>query len=400
MKRNLAAAAKIRRKYVDSEGGVEDLARPLLAILDRPEKLLLLRDVRSILSPTDLGRFDSMVMSIELEAYAVLKNRAVMSPALRSPQKGIAPKRHLITPIPDHRGGFCLKLVQGSEGERRMLEEMGRLQISSLQDNSRSHPESFTPLVDVPVDTYAGHEGSVYRPPQASPTRSNWLLTKHIQTSASPAPAEQGLGAARPGHYEDTSPHSADGGGVPPEKGKSVSSRTSHAKSRRGDKLKDTLYSIMNKPRKSRPQLNQIFGGGVLGSANQDVAQGVRAARARNRPETGEMLQNGHTEEKPEEYDLMTVNISKMRQSLGISISGGIESKVQPAVKIEKIFPGGAASVSEALKAGYEVVSVDGESLQSVTHQRAVDIIRQAYSNKSRDPMALVVKAPRKQVHA
>lgn len=28
------------------EGGVEDLVRPLLAILDRPEKVLLLRDVR------------------------------------------------------------------------------------------------------------------------------------------------------------------------------------------------------------------------------------------------------------------------------------------------------------------------------------------------------------------
>lgn len=28
------------------EGGVEDLVRPLLAILDRPAKLLLLRDIR------------------------------------------------------------------------------------------------------------------------------------------------------------------------------------------------------------------------------------------------------------------------------------------------------------------------------------------------------------------
>lgn len=32
-------------QYVQ-EGGVEDLVRPLLAILDRPTKLLLLRDIR------------------------------------------------------------------------------------------------------------------------------------------------------------------------------------------------------------------------------------------------------------------------------------------------------------------------------------------------------------------
>lgn len=43
--------------------------------------------------------------------------------------------------------------------------------------------------------------------------------------------------------------------------------------------------------------------------------------------------------------------------SLGISISGGIESKVQPMVKIEKIFPGGAAFLSGALQVGEEYPS-------------------------------------------
>ncbi|NWI07333.1 IL16 protein, partial [Tichodroma muraria] len=78
----------------------------------------------------------------------------------------------------------------------------------------------------------------------------------------------------------------------------------------------------------------------------------------------------------------------------GISISGGIESRAQPVVKIEKIFPGGAAFLSGILKAGQELVSVDGESLQNVTHQRAVDIIRQAYRNKAKEPMELVVRVP------
>lgn len=104
------------------EGGVEDLVRPLLAILDKPAKLLLLRDIRwggvvgrnlgrrgtpdtspnhpraeaptpgtfrtepsptptspsprSVVAPTDLGRFDSMVMPVELEAFEALKSRA------------------------------------------------------------------------------------------------------------------------------------------------------------------------------------------------------------------------------------------------------------------------------------------------------------------------------------
>lgn len=96
-------------------------------------------------------------------------------------------------------------------------------------------------------------------------------------------------------------------------------------------------------------------------------------------------------------------------------------------VKIEKIFPGGAASTCEVLKvtpdasdpkqihtniqkplidqqlsdvfscpqAGFELVSVDGISLQGVTHQHAVDIIRKAFSNKAKDPMVFMVKVPK-----
>lgn len=46
-------------------------------------------------------------------------------------------------------------------------------------------------------------------------------------------------------------------------------------------------------------------------------------------------------------------------------------------------------------QAGFELVAVDGESLEQVTHQRAVDTIRRAYRNKAREPMELVVRVPR-----
>uniref|UniRef100_A0AAV2JPV7 PDZ domain-containing protein n=1 Tax=Knipowitschia caucasica TaxID=637954 RepID=A0AAV2JPV7_KNICA len=85
-----------------SENVLEDLIRPLLAILDRPEKLLLLREIRMLIPPAELSRFDSLVMPFELEAYDVLKSRSLRSPALRSPHTG-RPRRQLITPIPGAR---------------------------------------------------------------------------------------------------------------------------------------------------------------------------------------------------------------------------------------------------------------------------------------------------------
>lgn len=39
-------------------------------------------------------------------------------------------------------------------------------------------------------------------------------------------------------------------------------------------------------------------------------------------------------------------------------------------------------------------MAVDGESLERVTHRRAVDTIRRAYRNKAREPMELVVRVP------
>lgn len=49
-------------------------------------------------------------------------------------------------------------------------------------------------------------------------------------------------------------------------------------------------------------------------------------------------------------WRLSCISYSHFSHLTGISISGGMESKVQPVVKIEKIFPGGAASTSDMLK--------------------------------------------------
>lgn len=134
---------------------IEDLVRPLLAILDRPEKLLLLREIRSIkmcevqciynwkvfisvwltvpvlssagcwsrplswLSLTALScplswklTRSSKVALVHSSQLALRKRKfrntdyqfnsilsLVRSPALRSPRSG-TPRRHLITPIP------------------------------------------------------------------------------------------------------------------------------------------------------------------------------------------------------------------------------------------------------------------------------------------------------------
>ncbi|XP_070608951.1 PDZ domain-containing protein 7 [Erythrolamprus reginae] len=389
MEDEVAAVLRHCTRYI-REGGVEDLVRPLLAILDRPEKLLLLRDIRNVIASTDLGRFDSMVVPLEMEAYDALKSRTdkevLRSPALRPAQHETPPKRHLITPVPDFRGSFLLKPVMtsranGEEEHKEMLTDaMERLQLSPR--HGQTQPQNYTPLADVPVDSFIPNRVSS---PVAGGKEPLWSLTKPTKSSMSSL------------HTVPSQVQSLDHRDGQPGREKPPSSKSSHRQAaawgphREIMPASDTLYSVINRPRRARPLLSQLF---KEASATSKVMQAVMGGET---PEN--LLQNGPSdkeEEEEEEYEVVTVNLSKNKQSLGISISGGIESRLQPMVKIEKIFPGGAASLSGELEAGYELVAIEGESLQNVTHQRAVDIIRQAYRNKAKEPMEIVVKVPKK----
>ncbi|XP_043958291.1 PDZ domain-containing protein 7-like isoform X1 [Gambusia affinis] len=364
-----------------TERSVENLIHHLLVVLDRPEKLLLLREVRLVLSPSDLSVFNNMVTAVEAEAYDLLKYRSVRTPPLRSPISGRAPKRRLITPIPDYRGGFELHSAEEVEKESHLLEELEKLSLTGSQGSrgSRKTSSSFSALLDIPVDGYKTESRNT-RSRSAGPLLPNWLLA---HSSDSSPPLRTDIGTIRSVHFDEASLRSSsDKVEANSERGRTFF-RNSHSQGRRersADRSKKGAFTVQSANRRSRPLLSQVFG------TSQERQMNGHRTSSENRL-------NGT--EPEQEHRLKTVSISKTKQSLGISISGGIESKVQPTVKIEKIFPGGAASMCEVLKAGMELVTVDGVSLQGVTHQHAVDIIRKAFSNKAKDPMAFVVKVPK-----
>ncbi|XP_056914413.1 PDZ domain-containing protein 7-like isoform X2 [Takifugu flavidus] len=375
-----AAVMKTCRLYV-AEGSVESLVRHLLVVLDRPEKLLLLREVRMLLPPSDLSVFNNMVTPVEVEAYDILKYRSVRSPPLRSPTAGRAPRRRLITPIPDYRGGFELHSAEEVEKESHLVGELEKLSLSGWKE-SRERPHSsrfFTPLLDVPLDGHGTHSRDLRTPSSSRTVLPNWLLAGNADL---PPPLRTDIDSVRSVHFDEASLRSTSDRGRSPLRRSPSRSRTE----RSTDGVKGGVFTLQSAARRSRPSVLQVFN---VSSGQQEVSK-----QTNGHPRASERNGlNGAVLE--EEYHLKAVAISKTKQSLGISISGGMESKVQPMVKIEKIFPGGAASTCEVLKAGFELVSVDGISLQGVTHQHAVDIIRRAFSNKAKDPMVFMVKVPK-----
>ncbi|KAM4592074.1 PDZ domain-containing protein 7a isoform 2-T2 [Odontesthes bonariensis] len=338
----VAAVMRHCRRFL-SDSVIDDLVRPLLAILDRPEKLLLLREIRMLIPTTELCRFDSMVMPFELEAYEILKNRSLRSPALRSPRSG-TPRRHLITPVPDYRGGFHLQPAHDTLQDCQLIEEFERFRLASQHSGHLPPTRAFTPLLDVPVDSYASSTARS-RSPSPSPTRS-FLLTE------SPHSTQRGRQPHRsPNRRENGTPRNdevsllsvSDRGDAFPERGRSP------VKNGRGRTRKEESPDSMEGRQSRQEGYTEVSVRVPSQRRGRTPLADVFDPHSERSPSTGR--RSGQQETlPPEEYDITTLTISKAKQSLGISISGGIESKVQPVIKIEKIFPGGAASTNEALK--------------------------------------------------
>ncbi|XP_067846546.1 tyrosine-protein phosphatase non-receptor type 13 isoform X2 [Heptranchias perlo] len=75
--------------------------------------------------------------------------------------------------------------------------------------------------------------------------------------------------------------------------------------------------------------------------------------------------------------DIFEVELSKIENSLGISVTGGINTSVRHGgIYVKAIIPGGAAEADGRIKKGDRVLSVNGIYLEGATHKQAVETLR------------------------
>ncbi|XP_062290149.1 tyrosine-protein phosphatase non-receptor type 13 [Scomber scombrus] len=75
--------------------------------------------------------------------------------------------------------------------------------------------------------------------------------------------------------------------------------------------------------------------------------------------------------------ELFDVELSKKDSSLGISVTGGVNTTVRHGgIYVKAIIPKGAAELDGRIQKGDRVVAVNGKSLEGATHQQAVDVLR------------------------
>lgn len=195
----------------------------------------------------------------------------------------------------DFKGGFLLKPVTREEDKAELNDGMKRLQVSSTP--RRTRPRSYSPLADVPVDAYTSQSGPS---PAASSKHSNWPLNKTTEmsmNSTEPTKERSEQGDGRPGRGRPRTPKSSHG------------KATLRGPRGEAQPAKDTLYSVINRPRKARPLLSHLF------KEVQTASMGVQAQTGDEIPDG--LVQNGLADTK-EEYELLTVRLPKNKQSLGM----------------------------------------------------------------------------------
>lgn len=229
---------------------------------------------------------------------------------------------------PDYRGGFLLQPVQGTLREHELIEELERLRLSGHQSGHMPPSRAFTPLLDVPVDSYISSTTSTLRSRSLSPSPTHSSLL-----SESPHSTQRGRQPSRsPNRREDrSSPYDevslltvSDRGDVAPQRGRSPV-RNGHGGARR-EASPDSIDGRLSRQegytevsvrvpsqRRGRTPLADVF--------DPKREKSPSTGRGSSQQLNGHS-QNGHGVRRratlqPEEYEIHTLTISKAKQSLG-----------------------------------------------------------------------------------
>lgn len=197
----------------------------------------------------------------------------------------------------DYRGGFQLQAVQDLERDRQLMQDLERLRLAGLPTGKLPPPRTFTPLLDIPVDSYIS---GFIRQRSLSPPCPSQLPDE------SPHSTERR--GRSPKRQEQDLPQMATHGNTTPERGRSPY-RNGHGKATRArsGNGREAKYTVMSAHRRSRTTLMHVFGPDMPHTPVEKEQGNGHAASS----------ENSQVSLSVQQCELTTVFISKSKQSLG-----------------------------------------------------------------------------------
>ncbi|XP_065100189.1 whirlin isoform X2 [Paramisgurnus dabryanus] len=421
------------QEYRDGHVGVEQLVMALFELLNTHAKFSLLSEVRGLVTPQDVERFDSLVLKREIEALKARHGGA-----------GFQDSFSMVS-YPDtlasSSASYMTNTTLSSARNESMTENNGEqsveqsnalpdVSLDEVQSTSES-PPSFKPPPPPGVQRRPGRKATLSKRPSSTSTQSGLYFTapsrtltkepKHSkphpktevpvsqlsvvsQHPIGPFPRVQSPSKVMP-PIQTRSMAPPPAPSVPAPPGPPPPCPDKPAPSSPASNQHFVMVEV-HRPN-AEPDVNEVRPlpqgrGGTLSQLSDsgqtlsedsgvDIAEsGCVSKDSSPRPARTRTQQDGHGKEtaaKPPgllEPTSVLVRVAKSASTLGIAIEGGANTR-QPLPRIVTIQRGGSAHNSGQLKVGQVILEVNGVSLRGKEHREAARLIAEAFKTKEKD---------------
>uniref|UniRef100_A0A671Q6N7 Whirlin a n=1 Tax=Sinocyclocheilus anshuiensis TaxID=1608454 RepID=A0A671Q6N7_9TELE len=405
------------QEYRDGHIGVEQLVMALLELFNTHAKFSLLSEVRGLVVPQDVERFDGLVLRREIEA---LKARQGGGAGFQDSFSMVSYPDTLASSSASFMTNTTLSSARNdgvteNNGEQS-LERSNALPDISLDEvhSTSDSPPTFKPPPPPGLQRRPSRKATLSKRPSSSssqsglyftaPSRSQSKEPKHpkapkphtspLDTFKIDVPAPQLAVVSQ--HTIGPFPRVQSPSKVKPAPAPSSPASNQHfvmVEVHRPNAEPD-VNEVRPLPQARGGTLSQLSDSGQTLSEDSgvDIAESGRLSKESSpRPGRTRTPRDGHgggeTSAKPPgllEPTSTLVRVAKSASTLGIAIEGGANTR-QPLPRIVTIQRGGSAHNCGQLKVGQVILEVNGVSLRGKEHREAARLIAEAFKTKEKD---------------
>ncbi|KAJ8339443.1 hypothetical protein SKAU_G00362290 [Synaphobranchus kaupii] len=432
-------------EYRDGHIGVEPLVMALFELLNTHAKFSLLSEVRALVAPQDLERFDGLALRREIQALKARQGGVAAPPPHNHDSFSMVSYPDTLTSSASYLTSTTL-----SSARERLLWLIDMMENESTLDGSCEDPqEALDGLPDISLDevnSVADPPPSFKPPPppgvQRRPSRRDHPKPKRPFSGSSqgglsftapsslpptpsdlpkqdvvtaqlclvnqhpigPFPRVQSPSRAKPAPPPPNSIPAPTPAAPPPSPEKLPPSSPSNSQhfvmvEVHRPNAEPDVNEVRPLPQARGATLSQLSDSGQTLSEDSgvDITESGRLSKdssprpTRTHPSREGQAGEGHSK-PPGLLDPTStlVRVAKSSSTLGIAIEGGANTR-QPLPRIVTIQRGGSAHNCGQLKVGQVILEVNGVSLRGREHRDAARLIAEAFKTKERDYVDFLV---------
>uniref|UniRef100_A0A096LPM6 Whirlin n=1 Tax=Poecilia formosa TaxID=48698 RepID=A0A096LPM6_POEFO len=423
-------------EYRDGHIGIEPLVMALFELLNTHAKFSLLSEVRGLVTPQDLERFDGLVLRREIQALKARQGTAGGANAqpdclsmVSFPDTLTSSSASFLTNTTLSSARVELTLSFNGQHSSLSVEKFLESHVDDVQSATAESPPSFKPPPPPGSQRRPGRRDALTKCPSSESSQSGLYFTAPSSSSAPSRDASRDYAAIKkkvPKKEKITSAQLASVsqhniGPFPrvqsPNRGPKPAVPVSLSKASLGPAAaaKQQFVTVEVHRPNAEPDVNEVrplpqARGGALSQLSDsgqtlsedsgvDIAESGHVSKDGSprssgaRPARHSQDGGGENPSKPPgllEPTSMLVRVPKSASTLGIAIEGGANTR-QPLPRIVTIQRGGSAHNCGQLKVGQIILEVNGVSLRGREHRDAARLIAEAFKTKERDYVDFLV---------